>query len=209
TSAIPRPGPPPCSSSSSSSAGCPRPRSKPSPHRRRARTSVRARSLRRAALVLSTSTRTCRIRPERRRKYEAMKPEDHPIIDIIWSALVRGRRGPRSLAMSADGAKAIEASVRLSLVRGDIAECCEAALSVLGFLSGHDSAREAVCELRRLRRQLAPEIDAAFARRRARLKRDAEAALLVAKQGVERVEKFGAPAPAGSVKNRNLMPTPS
>lgn len=134
--------------------------------------------------------------------------------DIIWAALVPGRRGPKSIRLSEAGRVAIASEVRRAIAEGDIRECCEAALVMIGFLSSRDEAREAVCELNRLRHELRREVDAAFRARseetecEARALQEKSAAALGEKREM-RAEMFGTPAPAGTIKSRALKPIPS
>src|SRR5437870_5515420 len=91
-----------------------------------------------------------------------MGRHEHPITEIIWRALVPGRRGGTSMDLSREGAKAIVAEVRRSIAHGEIVPCWEAALTLMGFLSSRDDAKEAVGELKWLRDQLKPEAERAF-----------------------------------------------
>jgi hypothetical protein len=130
-----------------------------------------------------------------------MGKQEHPIIEIIWRACRRGRRGPKSITISKIGADAIRAEVRRAIRDGDSAACFDAALILIGFLSSRDEAKEAVCELNRLQAELMPEIEAAI-----RTQKAAASGPVKLGVGEHRAEMFGAPAPEGTVKNRDLRP---
>lgn len=125
---------------------------------------------------------------------------DHPITEMIWSALAPGRRGTASLSVSAEGERAIRAEMFRAIADGDIGACLASTATVIGFLSARDEARDAVVVLARLYREAAPELDES-----AKLK----AAAMHGEKPVRRAEMLGAPAPKGSIKNRDLRPIPA
>src|SRR5215470_15034146 len=120
---------------------------------------------------------------------------EHPIVEVIFRALVPGKAGPTSATISAEGSQRIEAEVRRSIAEGEIVRCCEEALVIIGYFSSREETKEAFEELQRLRGKLWPEIEVA-------LRAQAEQAENVrGDHVVKRAEMWGARAPVGTVKH--------